>query len=120
MTKSVTVQPLDARSAARVFAALSDVGRLRILEVLGDLECLGNDGPEASCGEIAEAVGMSYSLVSHHLAVLRDAGLIESRKDGLYVFNSLNHHEIEQVFETVRGFSHMLRPRTFYSFLENR
>ncbi len=41
-------------------------------------------------GEIVEAVGVSQPTVSHHLAVLREAGLVTARQDGKHTFYMLN------------------------------
>ena len=60
--------------AAR-FRALSEPMRLRLLNVLM--------GGERTVGQLVEASGSSQANVSKHLAVLRDAGMIEMRKEGL-------------------------------------
>ena len=62
----------------RVLAALSDENRYRIVELLS------NNAKELSCGAIGMALGLSPSLISHHLGVLQSASLIERRKDGLW------------------------------------
>ncbi len=58
--------------------ALSDETRLRIL-------CLLKGGEKCVC-EIVGFLNLPQNLVSHHLKVLKDAGLVESRKSGLQVF----------------------------------
>lgn len=76
------------RDVVRVFAALSDVNRYRIVELL----CA--DGAELSCGTIARVLGLSPSLLSHHLGVLADAGIIERRRDGFWTLNRLRRDEL--------------------------
>lgn len=76
------------RDVVRVFAALSDVNRYRIVELL----CA--DGAELSCGTIAHILGLSPSLLSHHLGVLVDAGIIERRRDGFWTLNRLKRDEL--------------------------
>lgn len=68
----------DAVRLADMFRLLGDPSRLRIL-----LACIG--GP-ASVGDIAGKVDLSISLVSHHLRLLRAAGLVKARRDGKQVF----------------------------------
>ena len=64
-----------------IFKALSDQTRLRILKLLLKKElCV--------C-EIEEGLDLSQSKVSRHLAVLRSAGLVEDRREGLWIFYSL-------------------------------
>jgi len=64
----------DCSKAASVFSILADGSRLRIFWLLcHSKECVQN---------IAAAVNMSAPAVSHHLRVLRDAGLIQSQRVG--------------------------------------
>lgn len=53
---------------------LADATRLAVLELL-------MDGPK-HVGELAEQLGVEQSLLSHHLRILRDAGLAEAARDG--------------------------------------
>jgi len=65
------------------FQALSDPTRRQIIRMLaqrGDL----------SAGEIAAAFSISKPSISHHLGVLRNAGLVLSRRDGQMVIYSLH------------------------------
>jgi DNA-binding transcriptional ArsR family regulator len=69
-------------SAEDVFAALAAPQRQQILRLVRE-EAL-------SVGTIAESCGASQQAVSHHLQILRDAGLVDMRRDGrrhLYVVN---------------------------------
>ena len=47
-----------------------------------------------SVGEIVEALHVSQPTVSHHLSILRSAGLVDSRREGKQVFYSLNQKKI--------------------------
>ncbi|HSO13989.1 MAG TPA: metalloregulator ArsR/SmtB family transcription factor [Anaerolineales bacterium] len=47
-----------------------------------------------SVNEIVEKVGFSQPTISHHLAILRDAGLVESREEGKQTFYTLNQDRI--------------------------
>ncbi len=64
-----------------VFKALSDPTRLRILLLL-------QHGELCVC-EVEEVLGMKQSRISRHLNILRNAGLIEARNVGRWVFYSL-------------------------------
>lgn len=64
-------RPSLTRRAA-LFAALGDPARLRIVDILST----GNAAPS----ELAESLGMASNLLAHHLKVLREAGLVESRR----------------------------------------
>jgi len=47
-----------------------------------------------SVNEIVEKVGFSQPTISHHLAILRDAGLVNSREEGKQTFYTLNQKNI--------------------------
>ena len=85
--------------ASEVFQQLCDPTRLRILWLLAHSEqCVNN---------ISVAINMSASAVSHHLRVLRQAGLIVNRREGKEIYYklaqdrmaSLIHKMIDDVFE---------------------
>ena len=79
-------------SRARVFAALSDPTRLRILEILA--------GEDELCGsEIALRAGVSMALLSHHWNVLADAGVVTKVRRGQRQFCSLERDVLEAAFE---------------------
>jgi DNA-binding transcriptional ArsR family regulator len=82
--------PTTPQETVRVLAALSDENRFRIVSLLaGETE-------ELSCGAISKALSLSPSLLSHHLSILADAGLIGRRKNGLWTMNALERPVIER------------------------
>ena len=81
------------RETVRVLAALSDENRFRIVELLAA------EGQELSCGAIGKALGISPSLLSHHLAILTEAGIIGRRKNGLWTMNALERPVIARQIE---------------------
>lgn len=68
----------DIDRASRSLKAMSHPLRLKILCTLGDREI--------SVQEIVEQVGTSQSNISQHLAILRDKGILASRKDANRVY----------------------------------
>ncbi len=68
----------DVERASRSLKAMSHPLRLKILCTLGDRE--------VSVQDIVEFVGTSQSNISQHLAILRDKGILTSRKDANRVF----------------------------------
>ena len=69
--------------------------RLRILELVWDREM--------SAGEIAAQFDVSWSAVSQHLRVLREAGLVESSRRGTWAFYRLVPEAIAELRETLGG-----------------
>ncbi|MBT3321072.1 MAG: winged helix-turn-helix transcriptional regulator [Anaerolineae bacterium] len=47
-----------------------------------------------SVGEIVDALHVSQPTVSHHLSILRSAGLVDSRREGKQVFYTLNQKQV--------------------------
>jgi len=74
------VFPLDKALDAELFKALSDPTRLKLLA------CLSKCGRMCSVTEVAECCSVDFSVVSRHLSMLADAGVLESKKDGRTVF----------------------------------
>lgn len=71
---------------ARVAKSLASPNRLDLLETLAQ--------GEKSVDALAEATGMSVANTSYHLQILRDSGLVESRKEGLQVIYRLSDDQI--------------------------
>mgnify|MGYP002777706763 CR=1 FL=1 len=67
--------------ALPIFRALADATRLRILQLVRRMEL--------SVGELAQVLGQSQPRVSRHVKILCDAGLLERRKEGSWVFVAL-------------------------------
>lgn len=83
---------------ASVFKALGHPTRLGLALML-------QDGERCVCELVEELGGGQQSNISQHLAVLRGAGLLASRKEGLSVYYRLRHPE---VLELVRSAERML------------
>src|SRR5690348_4874709 len=70
----------DAAWRARLLKALADSTRLRILSLLSRYE------GEVCVFEIVESFTLEQPTISHHLRVLRDAGVVDCRKKGLWAY----------------------------------
>ena len=73
----------------QTFKALSDPTRRDILRLL-------RDGP-LPAGEIAAHFAVSGATISHHLAILRDAGLILDDKRGKFIYYELNLSVVDEI-----------------------
>jgi ArsR family transcriptional regulator len=88
----------------RCFHALSDETRLRIVDLLGR-------GEQCVC-DLAAALGAGQSRLSFHLKTLRDAGLVDDRRQGRWIYYSLNADTVEEVrryVDSLRVRAHGLR-----------
>lgn len=77
-----------------VLAAMSNVKRLEILTALVD--------EEFPVGKLAAQVGLSQSALSQHLAKLRTAKLVQTRRDAQTIFYSSNSVEVKAVLSALR------------------
>ena len=84
----------DVETAARALKAISHPLRLQILCVVGDQEVCVQD--------IVEAVGTSQSNISQHLAILRDKGVLQTRKDANRVFYRVSDQRTLQLISLMR------------------
>ena len=81
----------DIERAARLFHALSDEKRLRIIEVLR--------GGERCVCDLVDVLDAGQSLLSFHLKTLKAAGLVSDRKQGRWSYYRLNADPFEEVRE---------------------
>lgn len=70
------------------FKALAHISRLQVFFVLVKAE------REMSVGEIQEAVEIAGPTLSHHLDILRRAGLVESRREERYVYYTVKRDTV--------------------------
>jgi ArsR family transcriptional regulator, arsenate/arsenite/antimonite-responsive transcriptional repressor len=71
---------MDRAQIERVSKALGDQTRLQIYEAIASCD-------QINCGEIVSMHGVTPATVSHHLKTLSDAGLIECRREGQFIYN---------------------------------
>jgi ArsR family transcriptional regulator, arsenate/arsenite/antimonite-responsive transcriptional repressor len=89
----MVVTALSTKKAVALFHALSDETRLALLERL-------KDGEQCVC-ELTDAMKAAQSRLSFHLKVLKDAGLIEDRREGRWIYYSLSSRAIEELEDLV-------------------
>ena len=88
---------LDQEELARVLKALADPSRLSIFNML-------MEGVQCNC-EIAERLGFSLSLISHHLRVLHEVGLVRSERDtrdARWIYHSIDRSKLAQLDAALR------------------
>jgi ArsR family transcriptional regulator, arsenate/arsenite/antimonite-responsive transcriptional repressor len=74
---------MDRQKVERISKALADETRLRIFEAI-------NSGERITCGELVSMRGVTPATISHHLRILQDAGLIDCRREGQFVYSQAN------------------------------
>lgn len=80
-----------------IFKAIGDPTRRNILEYLR------KEGRLAA-GDIAARFDMTQATVSHHLSILKEAGLINDKREGKYIFYEINTTIFEDVLQWLYEF----------------
>lgn len=89
--------PVQWRNISRIFTALGDEHRQRILLTF-------EPGERLSVGQIVEVSPLSRTAVSHHLKVLREAGVLQSVREGKEVFLWLNKDSLVDALQAVTDY----------------
>jgi len=77
--RSERSEHMEAAQFHRIAKALADPRRFALLEAIGG-------APELACQRLCECFPVSQATISHHLKELVTAGLVESRREGQFVF----------------------------------
>jgi len=85
---TTNIQVIIMRAFVKLFKALSDETRLRILNILLEREC-------CVC-EVMQALDISQTRASRNLAVLYEAGFLKLRKDGLWSLYSIDKDDMNE------------------------
>lgn len=85
----------SATKACALLKALANEDRLLIL-------CQLTQG-ERNVGELEKMTGVRQPTLSQQLGILRDEGLVATRREGKYIFYGLASHEVIQVMKTLSG-----------------
>lgn len=88
----------EAQVMAPLMAALADPARLRIISMLA----AAPEGHACGC-DLEVPLGLAQPTVSHHLGILRNAGLIEGTKQGRWVFYRLVPERLEEIRAALSG-----------------
>jgi DNA-binding transcriptional ArsR family regulator len=76
----------DAYKLQHLFQTLGEANRLKIIKFIG--------GEERSVSEIVEASGLSQPLVSHHLRILREREILQTNRNGPFIYYKLKNKKL--------------------------
>ena len=88
-----TVTVRDGQRTARLFHALADETRLRIVEQLAD-------GEQCVC-DLTDALEAGQSRLSFHLKTLKEAGLVTDRRQGRWIYYTLRPEAVDELRDVV-------------------
>lgn len=83
------------QQAAEVLKTIGHPVRLEILELL-------DESGEQNVTAIYEALGLDQPIVSQHLGLMRDKGIVASRRDGVNVFYRVHDEKVTRVLDCIR------------------
>ena len=95
-TRSLAAMAAHAEDASRLLRALANPHRLLVL-------CVLSDG-ELPVGELNARVSLSQSALSQHLAVLREDGLVTTRREAQTIYYRLNPGPAPAIIRTLHDF----------------
>jgi ArsR family transcriptional regulator len=98
-----TATALDTTRASQLFHALSDETRLDVIQRL-------MDGERCVC-ELTDVIDASQSRLSFHLKTLKDADLVTDRREGRWVYYTLNRDTLEEMGDLIGALAK--EPRRF-------
>jgi len=82
---------------AKFLKILADTNRLRIISAIGKEEC--------SVSGIMKDTGLPQTLVSFHLRILREAGLVETERKGAFIYYRLKDHGLIDLLSACETYS---------------
>lgn len=88
---------MDRLVIERISKALADKTRLLIFEAIHSRGTM-------NCGEIVSLRGVTPATVSHHLRILSDAGLIDCRREGQFVYSTTNPRVLHDYTRALTAF----------------
>ena len=89
--KEMKIELLTLKKADIIIRALNHKLRLQIIRLL-------QDKGEMTVTEIYSKLKLEQSVASQHLAILRRAGIVNTRRDGKFIFYTLSPARIEEIF----------------------
>jgi ArsR family transcriptional regulator len=92
------VSEATAASLAQVFKALGDPVRIRLVSLIG-----AHQGGEVCVCDLTAAFDLTQPTISHHLKVLRAAGIIDSERRGTWVYYRLVPAALDRVAGVLSG-----------------
>ena len=90
---------------AEMFKALGDENRLKLLEELKE--------GEKNAGELLEKLSVTQPTLSHHMKILCDSGIVDSRKDGKWTYYKISEERVGEILDIIGSFTKGRKKYTF-------
>ncbi len=101
VAEAITETQLDAALKALASAQRREIVRFLLQHSAADTACCASD--EVCACKLSEHLGLAASTISHHMTALRDAGLVTARKDGTWVYYTVQRDVLAAVGAAIEG-----------------
>jgi DNA-binding transcriptional ArsR family regulator len=91
--KELAIESLQIKKAALIFRAINHPLRRQMLQLL-------HENARMTVTEIYIKLRLEQSVASQHLAILRKAGMVNTEREGKFIFYSVNYQRLKQVHQT--------------------
>jgi DNA-binding transcriptional ArsR family regulator len=88
---------IDPESLERAAAMLKAIAHPMRISIIGALE----NGTKLTVTEIYKTLGIEQSIASHHLGILRDKGVLSSKREGKNIYYFLKHENLKTIINCV-------------------
>lgn len=103
VVNAFTQMPTSDELLDRMLRAIADPTRRRILQALKEKGGCSLPHQSGLCAsDIEIRIHLSQPTISHHMAVLKKAGLVEARREGLWVWYRRNETSLRELAKTLR------------------
>jgi DNA-binding transcriptional ArsR family regulator len=99
MTRSIERIELTPENLEKASGMLKAIAHPVRISIIGCLE----DGQRLTVSEIHKKLGLEQASASHHLGILRDKGVLNSRREGKNIYYFLKHDTLKVLLNCVRG-----------------
>ena len=93
----MTIKIIDSEQFEKAANMLRAIAHPMRIAIIGLLE----EGTVLTVTEIHEKLGLEQSTTSHHLGILKDKGVLVSRREGKNTYYSLKHENLKNIIECV-------------------
>jgi ArsR family transcriptional regulator len=95
----VNINPEQLEQSSELLRAIAHPLRLKILEFIDQNDLI-------NVNKIYNTLNLEQSITSQHLRILRNAGLVQTERDGKFIHYSIDYDKVKLAVEAVNGFLH--------------
>jgi DNA-binding transcriptional ArsR family regulator len=103
--RELDLQSVEVKNAALLFRAVNNRLRLKILQIL-------SRKGSVTVTELYLQLGLEQSVTSQHLAILRRAHLVDTKREGKYIYYSVNLHQLSHLHQQAQNLLLWTEPRS--------